>query len=100
MGNHTPEPHSCCAAFVDFNMDYKQDLYIVNDYGMHVTPNQVFQNDGLGALVPKTGNGPGMGLAVGDLNEDEVPERIGTRHGYLCQMDLGNGMMLVTNTIW
>ena len=58
-------------------------MYIVNDYGMHVTPNQVFHNDGLGALVLKTGNGLdigiyGMGLAVGDLNDDEVPDVVVT----------------------
>lgn len=83
LENHTPEPHSCCAAFLDINMDYKQDLYIVNDYGMHVQPNQVFHNDGLGTLVSNSGSGLdigiyGMGLAIGDLNDDEVPDFVVT----------------------
>ena len=79
LDNHTPEPHSCCGAFVDVNLDYKQDLYIVNDYGMHVQPNQVFLNDGQGDLTPDFGSGLdieiyGMGLALGTLNDDDVPD--------------------------
>ena len=83
LDNHTPEPHSCCAAFVDVNLDYKQDLYIVNDYGMHVQPNQVFLNDGQGSLIPNVGSGLdigiyGMGLALGTLNDDEFPDFVVT----------------------
>lgn len=79
LANHDPEPYSCCAAFVDMNLDYKQDLYIVNDFGMYVEPNQLFYNDGAGVLNPHEGSGIdvgmyGMGLAVGAFNDDQYPD--------------------------
>ena len=79
LDNHTPEPYSCCGAFVDVNLDYKQDLYIVNDFGMYVNPNQLFYGDDHGELVPNFGSGLdvgmyGMGLAVGAFNDDRYPD--------------------------
>ena len=79
LRNHDPEPYSCCAAFVDMNLDFKQDLYIVNDFGMYVEPNQLFFNDGEGDLRPHEGSGIdigmyGMGLAVGAFNDDAYPD--------------------------
>ena len=79
LDNHTPEPYSCCAAFIDANLDYKQDLYIVNDFGMYVNPNQLFYGNGEGELVPNFGSGLdvgmyGMGLAVGAFNGDSYPD--------------------------
>ena len=79
LPNHTPEPYSCCAAFVDVNLDFVQDLYIVNDFGMYVQPNQLFFGDETGSLTPKSNYGIdigmyGMGLAVGDINNDNYPD--------------------------
>ena len=79
LPNHDPEPYSCCAAFVDVNMDFQEDLYIVNDFGMYVEPNQLFYNDGVGAITPHEGSGIdlgmyGMGLAVGAFNDDAYPD--------------------------
>ena len=79
LPNHTPEPYSCCAAFIDVDLDLVQDLYIVNDFGMYVQPNQVFLGDEAGGFTPDFNSGIdvgmyGMGLAIGDVNNDEYPD--------------------------
>ena len=79
LRNHDPEPYSCCAAFIDLNLDFKEDLYIVNDFGMYVEPNQLFYGEEDGELVPHVGSGIdvgmyGMGLAVGAFNGDQYPD--------------------------
>ena len=86
LANHDPEPYSCCAAFVDANLDFKQDLYIVNDFGMYIEPNQVFFSDGEGTLEPHEGSGIdvgmfGMGLAVSAFNDDQYPDFVATDWG-------------------
>ena len=101
LANHDPEPYSCCAAFVDANLDFKQDLYIVNDFGMYVEPNQLFFNDGEGDLRPHEGSGIdvgmfGMGLAVGAFNDDDIRTLlplIGDGIGYCYPTDLEVGTM-------
>ena len=79
LPNHDPEPYSCCAAFVDVNLDFREDLYIVNDFGMYVEPNQLLYADENFEMVPDIGSGIdmgmyGMGLAVGAFNDDEYPD--------------------------
>ncbi len=79
LPNHDPEPYSCCAAFVDMNLDFKEDLYIVNDFGMYVEPNQLFYAGENFEMIPDVGSGIdmgmyGMGLAVGAFNGDEYPD--------------------------
>jgi hypothetical protein len=63
----------------DLDRDGDSDLLIVNDLGTLVEPNQVLQNnDGvledMGLRTSLGGPMYGMGLGVGDLNEDLVPE--------------------------
>ena len=79
LRNHDPEPYSCCAAFIDLNLDFREDLYIVNDFGMYVEPNQLFYGEEDGELIPHVGSGVdigmyGMGLAVGAFNDDQYPD--------------------------
>ena len=68
--------------WVDFDNDGDLDLYVVNDYGMHVQPNVLWRNDGMGTDVNNwmftdisKDSGVdaailGMGLAVGDYDLD------------------------------
>ena len=67
--------------WVDFDNDGDLDLYVVNDYGEVVHPNVLWRNDGQGAegtwrfLDVSAESGAdvridGMGLAVGDYNQD------------------------------
>ena len=72
------EPYSCCAAWVDLDGDHDQDALVVNDFGPQVVPNFVLEQapDGL-QLAPGQGlDIPmyGMGLTVGDLNDDLQPD--------------------------
>ena len=81
-----PEPYSCCAAWLDLDGDHLQDLYVVNDFGAFVTPNQLYLGSSSGALtsvdVPNlTIPAFEMGLAVGDLNNDGTPDWIVTDWG-------------------
>ena len=57
LPNHDPEPYSCCANFRDVNLDFREDLYIVNDFGMYVEPNQLFYADEDFEMVPDIGSG-------------------------------------------
>ncbi|MBK7977827.1 MAG: CRTAC1 family protein [Deltaproteobacteria bacterium] len=77
----------------DFDADGDPDLYVVNDFGAEVTPNQLFRNDGPDAqggwkFTPVTDEcgcslvGAGMGLALGDVDRD------------------GRQDMYVTNMLW
>jgi hypothetical protein len=78
------EPYSCCAAWVDLDGDHDQDAFVVNDFGPQVVPNFVLEQtpDGLragGGLGSDLGAGLdipmyGMGLSVGDLNDDLQPD--------------------------
>lgn len=67
--------------WADFNNDRRPDLYIVNDFGHTVQPNVLWRNDGPGAdgawhftdVSAKSRAGVsmfGMGVAVGDYNND------------------------------
>lgn len=68
--------YTLVAAMFDVNVDGFTDLYVVNDFGRRIVPNQVaFGPDwtlstdaGLTAAIA------GMGLGVGDLNADGVPD--------------------------
>lgn len=66
--------------FFDYDDDGRLDLYVVNDFGQHVQPNILYRNEGPGSdgwtfndVTEKAGVGAaihGMGLAVGDFDED------------------------------
>lgn len=68
---------SLAATFTDYNYDSNPDLYVVNDFGEWIKPNTLYENQyplasfgnkndesGLGAKIY------GMGVAVGDINND------------------------------
>ena len=79
MGNVWGAGHQ--PIWVDFDNDGDQDIYVANDFGMHVQPNVLWRNDGLDEdgrwafRDTSTGSGSdvrmyGMGLAVGDYDLD------------------------------
>jgi hypothetical protein len=60
---------------VDLDEDGLQDVYVCNDVGAIVNPNQLLRNDGAGGLVAATGTGleaalSCMGHSFGDLDSD------------------------------
>jgi hypothetical protein len=66
--------------WLDLDADGDQDLYQINDYGGLAAPNLPLLNDGAGGFSlapPGLGlqvAGDNMSLAVGDLNDDRVPD--------------------------
>lgn len=62
--------------FSDYDNDHDVDIHIANDFGMFVHPNALYRNNGDGTFtdvsVESNVNIPmlGMGLAIGDYNED------------------------------
>jgi hypothetical protein len=67
-------------AWLDVDGDRDQDLYLINDYGARFTTNMVLLNDGSGwfeRASSRLGLDLGidaMGLGVGDLNGDGIPD--------------------------
>jgi hypothetical protein len=60
------------AQWLDVEGDGDLDLYLANDFGMYLTPNQLLRNDGTGGLSVDEGCGcqlamEAMGVAVGEL---------------------------------
>lgn len=72
--------HTFSAAFLDLDDDGHPELYIVNDFGW-VRPNLLLWNRPEG-LVPDDGSAglhipfAGMGLGIGDLNDDLIPDLV------------------------
>ncbi|MFT5681170.1 MAG: hypothetical protein ACI8RZ_002076 [Myxococcota bacterium] len=67
-------------SWLDIDGDADQDLYIINDFGYQLQPNVLLTNDG-GTLTADTDDESGLGLAieamglgVGDLNDDGLPD--------------------------
>ncbi|MBL8618089.1 MAG: CRTAC1 family protein [Deltaproteobacteria bacterium] len=66
--------------WLDLDADGDQDLYQINDYGGLAAPNLPLLNDGAGSFSlapPGLGlqvAGDNMSLAVGDLNDDRLPD--------------------------
>ncbi|MEC7984583.1 MAG: CRTAC1 family protein [Myxococcota bacterium] len=86
LPNHTPEPNSCCASILDIDLNGYPDLYIVNDFGQYVQPNQVFFSTETSPFEPSLESDLtipmfGMGLAVGELNGDLYPDFLATDWG-------------------
>jgi len=69
--------HSMACAFLDYDRDGDQDLYLVHDFEQ---PNILYRNDGDGRFTDVGADaganivGHGMGLAVGDVNRDGWPD--------------------------
>ena len=70
------EGEAFIAAFVDVDNDAWPDAYVVNDFGMSVLPNRLLLNDGQGGFLEAADQANadvavwGMGLAVGDVDND------------------------------
>ncbi|MFZ5481709.1 MAG: CRTAC1 family protein [Myxococcota bacterium] len=71
------------AAWVDLDGDDDLDLYEANDWGFYVVPNRFLRNDGAGFFTADPSVGLdvpmyGMGVGVGDVEGDGVPELVVT----------------------
>ena len=65
------------AAFTDYDNDHDADLYLVNDFGQWVIPNKLYRNefpaDSFSDVSASSGAAAalyGMGVAIGDYDED------------------------------
>ncbi len=65
-------------AFTDYDRDHDMDIYIANDFGMLIIPNILYQNNypGSGYTDVSAASGAdfgmfGMGIAIGDYDEDQ-----------------------------
>lgn len=81
-------------AGTDFNRDGFTDLMVVNDFGQWVLPNKLYAGDGVGFSDVSAETGAelgfyGMGVAVGDYDED------GDMDYYMT--NLGNNILLQQN---
>ena len=62
--------------FSDYDNDHDVDLHIANDFGMFVSPNALYRNNGDGTFTDVSVESRtdyailGMGIAIGDYNED------------------------------
>lgn len=63
-------------SFTDYDNDHDADLYVVNDFGHFIHPNELYRNDG-GAPFTDVSESSGadiglfgMGLAIGDYDND------------------------------
>ena len=67
-----------CWSFIDINNDSLLDIYIINDFGHVHTPNQVLLQTDNGFVESPDHDlsfaAFGMGLGIGDLNEDGFPD--------------------------
>jgi hypothetical protein len=68
---------SLSAAFTDYNDDSKIDLYVVNDFGQFIIPNELYRNDAELGILEDVGSASGadiglfgMGIAIGDYDND------------------------------
>lgn len=70
--------HTLAAGTLDADQDGDIDLWLANDYGPYIVPDQYLRNErDHFELEAKTGAGLshfGMGVAVGDANGDELPD--------------------------
>lgn len=69
--------HTFSGAFLDVDADRDPELLLVNDFGWRVPPRLVARGDDGWQAMPQTGVevvAENMGLGVGDLNGDEVPD--------------------------
>jgi hypothetical protein len=91
--------------FDDFDDDRDPDLYVVNDFGGMVYGNRYLRNDstvGKLAFTDMTvGSGleldvNGMGLGIGDLDGDPIPDLVVTDWGHIHLMDSEDGIWFDT----
>jgi hypothetical protein len=84
------------AALFDFDGDGRLDLYLINNGGPKGKPNQLFRQtaDGRFVNVSKGSgldvSGHGMGVAIGDVNNDGRPDVLLTEYGRV-RLFLNNG---------
>jgi hypothetical protein len=87
-------------ASTDFNNDQNTDIYLANDFGYWLEPNVMFENTTPGFALTNTGSSLGadigmfgMGIAVGDFDEDLDLDYYITNIGpnALLENDINNG---------
>jgi hypothetical protein len=92
--------------FDDLDDDLDPDLYVVNDFGFMVYGNRYLRNDStLGSLAftdVTEGSGleldiNGMGLGLGDLDGDPIPDMVVTDWGKIHLMDSDDGVWFDTS---
>jgi enediyne biosynthesis protein E4 len=90
---------SGCALF-DFDGDGKLDIYLIHNGGPHGAKNQLFHQEEGGFRDVSSGSGLdvagyGMGVAVGDVNNDGLPDVILTEYGATrLFLNQGNGRFI------
>jgi hypothetical protein len=74
-----PEPYTLAAAWLHYEPGERPDLYLINDFGPLVIGNHMLVPEGSDFRVSEENTGAavemyGMGVSVGDLNEDMLPD--------------------------
>ncbi|HND29944.1 MAG TPA: CRTAC1 family protein [Myxococcota bacterium] len=73
------DSYTLVAGWYDIDGDDVSELYVVNDFGSYSVPNRMLRREGE-AMVPMAASAGldvpvfGMGLGVGDLNDDGIPD--------------------------
>ena len=69
------------AAWLQYAPGELPDLYLVNDFGQYNTPNRLYKQTDVGFEPVPSSSGVelgmfGMGISVGDLNDDLLPDML------------------------
>ena len=88
--------YTLASGWIDIDDDNVSELYTVNDFGPYTVPNQMLAfADGVGTALPADLGLDvaifGMGLGVGDVNGDAVPDFAMTSWDELVLLESGEG---------
>jgi hypothetical protein len=82
---------------IDYDLDGDLDIYLAHDWGPYIQPNRMLRNDGTAHFTRDADCACelvqyAMGAAVGDANEDGLPDLYSTNiGGAKLQINLGDG---------